>query len=424
MTALRRLTDDCFGHDKDRLRHADALRLIDERLMTVARTEVVPLDKAHGRVLAEDVFAARAIPGFPNAAVDGYAFAYGSLFRDQNRLKVAQRVAAGDEALKPLKTGEAARVFTGAAIPENADTCVMQEDVTVEGDRIRVPPGLKPGANVRKAGEDVRPGDSVADAGTRLRPQELAAIAAVGRSEVRCFRPLTVGLFSTGNELVRPGDPLGLARVFDSNYFMLNGLLAGVGIQGIDLGILPDDARVVRKALGLASKACDVVVTTGGVSRGDADHVVDAIRTLGSLHAWQLAVKPGGSLAMGQIGDTVCFGLPGNPVAVFVTFVLYARPMIARLQGELWREPPRYPLPAGFSIARKKPDRREFWRGWTVEGSDGRPVLQKFTRDGSALISGLRQAEGLIEIPEEVTSVREGDLLGFIPFPGFGLLPK
>jgi molybdopterin molybdotransferase len=424
MVRIRRLLDDCFLHDKDRLKHAEALKLLDERLIPVAKTEMVPLAGAYGRVLAEDVVALRPIPSFINAAVDGYAFDYVGLVMEKNRLKVVERVAAGEEPERPLESGEAARIFTGAMMPEGADTCIMQEDVTVEGDTIVVPLGLKPGANTRQPGEDVKPGQAVAKAGARLRPQELAAIAAAGKAEVRCFKPLRVALLSTGNEVVRPGSPLGRSHVFDSNHYMLTGLLATMELQGVDLGILRDDEGLVRDAVKEAAQSFDVVISTGGASRGEADFIVETIQSLGSLHAWQIAVKPGRPLAMGQVGDTVFFGLPGNPVAVFVTFVLYARPMLAKLQGAIFNEPRRFKLPAGFAIPKKKAGRREFWRGWIANSAGGVSQLQKFERDGSALITGLRQAEGLIEVPEEITEVKQGDLLDFIPFTEFGLPPR
>lgn len=410
MTPARRLLDDCFLHDKERLRHAEALKLIDERLAPVAGVESVPLSKAYGRILAESVVAPRPVPAFANAAVDGYAFAHASL--EGSRLKIASRIAAGDRPSAPVARGEAVRIFTGAPMPEGADTCVMQEDVTLIGDTIEVPPGLKPGANTRKAGEDVKAGETVAEAGIKLRPQELAAIASTGREKIACFKPLRVGLVSTGDEVVRPGRPLRPSQVYDSNHYMLMGLLASQGLAATDLGVLPDDRAAVEAAVAAAAKEFDVVISTGGASRGEADFIVETIEALGSLHAWQLAVKPGRPLAMGQIGDTVFFGLPGNPVAVFVTFVLYARPMLARLQGATWREPRRFLVPSGFAVPKKKPDRREYLRGWMAPG----PALLKFPRDGSALITGLRQAEGLIEIPEEITSVSEGDFLAFIPF--------
>ena len=419
----RRLLDDCFLHDRDRLRHADALKLLDERLEPVAGIEDVALDAALGWVLAEDIVAPRPIPAFTNSAVDGYAFAHASLGSDPTRLRLTGRAAAGHASPEPLGPGEAARIFTGAVMPQGADSCIMQEDVEAEGEFVVLPPGLKPGANTRKAGEDLQEGETAARAGARLRPQELAAIASTGRYRIRCYRPLRIALVSTGDEIVRPGAALAHGQVYDSNHALLLGLLHTVAAETVDYGVLPDDAAAVREAVGRAAAECNVILSTGGASRGDADHIVSTIQDLGTLHAWQIAVKPGRPLAVGQIGDTVFFGLPGNPVAVFVTFLLYARPMLARLQGADWHEPRRFPLPAGFAMPRKKPDRREFWRGW-IEEESGRPVLKKFTRDGSALISGLRQAEGLIEVAEEVTSVEPGDTLNFIPFTEFGLPPR
>jgi molybdopterin molybdotransferase len=419
----RRLLDDCFLHDRDRLQHADALKLLDERLKPVAGIVEVALDAATGRVLAEDIVAPRPIPAFTNSAVDGYAFAYASLGSGPTRLRLAGRAAAGHAAVEPLAPGETARIFTGAVMPEGADSCIMQEDVEVTGAFVILPPGLKPGANTRKAGEDLQAGETAARAGARLRPQELAAIASTGRDRIRCYRRLRIALISTGDEIVRPGAALAHGQVYDSNHALLLGLLHTVGAEAVDYGVLPDDAAAVRDAVGRAAGTCDVILSTGGASRGEADHIVSTIQELGTLHAWQIAVKPGRPLAVGQIGDTVFFGLPGNPVAVFVTFLLYARPMLARLQGADWREPRRFPLPAGFAMPKKKPDRREFWRGW-IEEDSGRPVLRKFARDGSALISGLRQAEGLIEVAEEITSVAPGDTLNFIPFTEFGLPPR
>jgi molybdopterin molybdotransferase len=419
----RRLLDDCFLHDRDRLRHADALKLLDERLSPVAGTEDVALDAAIGRVLAEDIVAPRPIPAFTNSAVDGYAFAHASLGPDPTRLRLTGRAAAGHASPAPLGPGEAARIFTGAVMPEGADSCIMQEDVEAAGEFVVLPPGLKPGANTRKAGEDLQAGEIAAAAGARLRPQELAAIASTGRDRIRCHRPLRVALISTGDEIVRPGASLAPGQVYDSNHALLLGLLHTVGAQAIDCGVLPDDAAAVRDAVARAAVECDVILSTGGASRGEADHIVSTIQDMGTLHAWQIAVKPGRPLAVGQVGDTVFFGLPGNPVAVFVTFLLYARPMLARLQGADWHEPRRFPLPAGFAMPKKKPDRREFWRGW-IEEEAGRPVLRKFARDGSALISGLRQAEGLIEVAEEITNVKPGDTLHFIPFTEFGLPPR
>ncbi len=419
----RKLLDDCFLHDKDRLRHDDAVALILERLSPVAAVENVSLAQAHTRVLAQGIASPRNIPAFNNAAVDGYAFAGSDLVAGADtRLDVVMRVAAGYAPQGGLKPGEAARIFTGAVMPGGADTCVMQEDTALDGNAVIIPKGLKPGANTRKAGEDVKAGEVMLKPGERLRPQDIAAIASTGCDGVQVFEPLRVALISTGDEIVRPGNPLGDGQVYDSNHHLLRGLLQTVGAQAVDYGVVADRRSDVEAAVAKAAAECNVILTTGGASRGEADFIVETIQALGSLHAWQLAVKPGRPLAMGQVGDCVFFGLPGNPVAAFVTFLLYAQPMFARLQGANWQQPQRYPLPAGFAIPKKKTDRREFWRGWIDNTASG-PVLRKFDRDGSGLISGLRQATGLIEVPEEAAAVAEGDLLGFIPFSEFGIAP-
>ncbi|MEM8689610.1 MAG: gephyrin-like molybdotransferase Glp [Pseudomonadota bacterium] len=417
MSTARRLLDDCFLHDKDRLRHDEVLTLLDERLAPVAKVQTVPLEVAHGLVLAQDVRAPRNIPAHTNAAVDGYAVRAADLNTDgMTRLNVAQRVAAGDTRDLDLKAGAAARIFTGARMPEGADTVFMQEDCESDGQSVELPAGIKPGANVRAAGEDFSEGAAVAAAGSRLRPQDLAAIAATGQSDVACYAPLSVALMSTGDEVLQPGAPFRKGQVYDSNRFLLNGLLETVNVTVTDLGIVPDDEETVRRTILEASREHDVILTTGGASRGEEDHIVSVVADEGRLHAWQLAVKPGRPLAFGQIGDTVFLGLPGNPVAAFVCFLFYAQPMFAHLQGARWTPPKRFALPAAFSIAKKKPDRREFWRGWVEDG-----MAHKFQRDGSGLISGLTAADGLIEVPEEATALAEGGLVSFIPFSEFGI---
>lgn len=418
----RRLLDDCFLHDAERLKHEEAIALILERVTCVAEQKRVSLKEASGRVLAEDVTAPRDVPGFANAAVDGYAFAHSSLSGGQTRLRVVGRAAAGDHEVPALRPGEALRIFTGAIMPEGSDTCVMQEDVALEGETIVMPKGVKPFANRRKAGEDMKAGEAIVRRGARLRPQDIAALAAAGVAEVECFAPLKIGLISTGDELVRPGEMLKRAQVYDSNHFMLHALLQGTEAEIDDFGIIGDERAAVDAAIEKAAERCHLVFSTGGASRGEADHVIKAIQARGVLHGWQLAVKPGRPLGIGQIGDTVFLALPGNPVAVFVTFLLYGLPVLARLQGMNWLAPQRYGVRAGFSFAQKKQGRREFWRGWVEDTAQG-PRLKKFARDGSGLISGLQQARGLIEVGEDVTEVREGDMLDYIPFTEFGIDP-
>lgn len=422
----RKLLDDCFLHDKDRLSHAEAIATLRQRIAPVVGEETVPVGEATGRILAEPVVAPRPIPAHTNAAVDGYAFAYGDYDAAGGcTLPVAARAAAGHALAAPPPPGSAVRIFTGAAMPEGLDTVVMQEDVTarmVDGCiLVDVPPGLKAGANCRKAGEDAAPGARLLEPGRRLRPQDCATAAAAGYPALRCHQRPRVAILSSGDEIVRPGAALAPGQVYDANAPMLRGLIEAAGGTCMDLGVMPDQADAVRQRLAQAARSFDMVVTSGGASRGEEDHVVKAVDALGRLHMWQIAIKPGRPMAFGQIGDCLFLGLPGNPVAVFVCFLLYVRPVLVRLGGGAWPEPMRYPLKAAFAVTRKKAGRREFWRGLLKHAPDG-PAVDKFPRDGSGLISSLREADGLIEVGEEVTGVAEGDTVAFIPFSEFGLL--
>lgn len=417
-----RSLDDCFLHDKDRLTHDEALALITAGCRPVVGAETVGLAEAAGRYAAAEIRSGYDVPGHRNAAVDGYTFRHGDLSGSaETELGVSARVAAGGRPA-PLLEGTAARIFTGAPLPAGADTVVMQEDVSTPREGFAViPHGLKCGANTRQAGEDVTVGDVMIAAGQRLRPQDLAALASVGCAEVSVFRPLRIAIVSTGDELRRPGQELGTGQVYDANSFMLGGLLRTLPVEFTDLGILPDRADAVQAALAEAAAGFDVILSSGGASRGEEDYLVKAVDELGRLHGWQIAIKPGRPMGFGVIGDAVVMALPGNPVAVMVCFLLYVLPVIARLGGGNFVEPRRFALPAAFEITAKKPDRREFLRGFT-EIRDGQLWAEKYLRDGSGLISSLREASGLIEIPEEVTSVARGDMVAFIPFSEFGVV--
>ncbi|WP_245294044.1 gephyrin-like molybdotransferase Glp [Methylobrevis pamukkalensis] len=419
--------DDCFRHDDRVLTHEEAVALILARVPAVAGTERVPVEAAVGRVLAEDIHAPRDVPLTDTSAVDGWAFAHAD-YAASNRLPVSRRIMAGRAAPDALATGTAARIFTGAAMPEGADTVAMQEDCraeeTADGLVVVVPPGLRPGANRRRAGEDLVAGALVARAGTGLRPQDLAAIGSLGLAEISVTRRLRVALCSTGDEIVRPGGPIRPGEVYDSNHVLLASLFSRIDADVDDLGILPDDAGSVRAALATAAASHDLVLTSGGTSRGEGDHVADAVDALGHRHLWHLAVKPGRPLSFGQIGDCLFLGLPGNPVAALVGFLLYGQPLLARLSGRAWRPPVRYPLPAAFAIPSRKTGRREFLRGILITRPDGSLAVDKYARDGSGLITGLRAADGLVEIPEQATSVVEGATVAFIPFTEFGLPPR
>jgi molybdopterin molybdotransferase len=422
-----KLLDDCFLHDKDRLLHVEALAILKERIRPIVDTENVGLADASGRIAAASVVAPRPIPAHNNAAVDGYAFAFADYDPvNGSQLRIGGRAAAGHAWRDTMKANEAVRIFTGAAMPEGADTVIMQEDVTVTSsgqDRLAAcPPGLKRGANRRLAGEDVEAGYALLSPGDRLRPQDVAAVAAAGFGTVECFARLKVAIISSGDEVIRVGDAFETGKVYDSNAPMLVALTRLLGADCEDLGVMPDNPDVVAQTLRSAAERFDLLISTGGASRGEEDHVVKTLDALGKLRMWQLAIKPGRPMSFGQIDGCVVLGLPGNPVAVFVCFLLYAFPLIAALGGGKWRDPRRLYLPAAFSLGKRKTGRREFWRGKIVEDGGNGLAVAKFERDGSGLITSLRDSDGLIEIPEDVPAIAENDLVRFIPYSEFGIL--
>lgn len=418
------LIDDCFLHDRDRLSHAETLALLQQRLGPIVSIERVDLATASGRVLAEDIRAPHPVPLHTNAAVDGYAFAHLDLCGDL--MPVRQTIPAGTLDPSPLASGTAARIFTGAPMPKGADTVAMQEDCRLVGEAVLLPARLKSGANCRKAGEDRQTGDGVVDEGTILNPTHIAALASIGAAEISVFRRLKVALISSGDEVRQVGRhdaSLHPGEVWDANTPMLRALLHALPFEIVSAVHLDDSRQAVEAGLRTASEEADFILSTGGASLGAEDHMLSALDALGKRHAWQIAVKPGRPMMFGHIrrqngGSCVFVGLPGNPVAAFVCFVLYARQAALRLAGAKWQLPTRFPLPAGFGIATKKPDRREFLRGWT-QMRNGQPCALRFPRDGSGLISSLSSASGLIEIPEETTTLNEGETVDFLPFDQF-----
>lgn len=416
--------NDCFLHDKDRLAHAEAIRLLVERTRPHCRREEVALPQAVGRIVSDDLVAPHPVPGHRNAAVDGYAFTFDHYDPEQGTVfDLGGRVAAGHPLTAGAAEGTCVRIFTGAPVPDAFDTVVMQEDTTPDasGNTVTIPAGFKPGINIRAAGEDLTQGHTIVSAGQKLRPQDVAALTSAGYHTVACYQPPRVGLFSSGDEVIRPGQPLEFGQVYDANGAMLPALVEATGATFEDLGILPDNRPSVRQKLLEAASTFDLVITSGGASLGEEDHIVSVLDEIGTRHLWQIAVKPGRPMMFGQVGQAVFMGLPGNPVAVFVCFLLYGRPLLTRLGGGIWCEPARFKVAAGFSIAKKKADRREFLRGLLVAGDDG-PAVRKFPKDGSGLITSLREANGFIELAEEVTSVAEGDLVDFIPFSALGIV--
>lgn len=427
------IPNDCFSPTQGLMRHHVAIDLLKARIAPLAESERVPLPEAAGRVLAQAVAAPHDVPRHTNSAVDGYAFASGQYDKARGtKFPVVGRAAAGHPLQEVADAGRAVRILTGAVLPAGLDTVAMQEDCQTSDSpagndklvSVNIPKGLKAGANVRRAGEDLKAGQELFATGHILRPQDLAALASVGVGTLACHRRLRVGIVSSGDEVIRAGDrELGLGEVYDANAPMLDALVRLTGAQTFDLGIWPDKREDVEGRLLEASKAYDVILTSGGASLGEEDHMSAALGALGSRHFWRIAVKPGRPMMFGQTGSAIMIGLPGNPVAVFVCFLMYVYPMLRRLSGAQWPEPRRYRLPASFDFPNRKLGRREFWRATLIDRSEG-AVVEKFARDGSGLICGLRAADGLIEVDEDTPEVKHGDLVSFIPFTEFGILER
>lgn len=411
---MAQLSDDCFAFGGQLLSVAAAQSLLEERVAPLPGEETVALTQALGRVLAGPLHAVTPLPPFLNSAVDGYAIAHADLSpAGETVLALGGRIAAGGTA-PPHAPGSATRIFTGAPMPPGADTVMMQEDARLEGAYLGLPAGLKHGANARPAGEDVQAGALALPGGTRLRAPEIGLAAALGFATLSVRPRLRVGVFSTGDELAEPGTQLGPAQTHDSNRFMLMALLAGLPVVVDDLGILRDDAAQTARALRDAAASHDLLLTSGGVSSGEEDHVRAAIEGAGRLVFWRLAIKPGRPAAMGIIAGTPVIGLPGNPVAAVVTFLLLARPMILRRAGADPDNLPRFAATAGFTY-RKKASRQEYVRVTLSSGENGM-LAQKFPREGAGLLTSLTQSDAFAELSENVTQVSPGDPLQVLPF--------
>lgn len=411
---MAQLSDDCFAFGGPLLSVEAAAGLIAERVPALDGREAVVLAAARGRVLSADLHAPGPLPPFFNSAVDGYAVRHADLTPGADtRLPVIGRAPAGASP-PPLAPASAMRVFTGAPMPDGADTVMMQEDARTDGDAVILPPGLLRGANCRPIGEDVARGAVALAAGTVLGPADIGLAAALGVARLAVTARVRVGVFSTGDELVSPGAALGPAQTYDANRFALLALLSRLPVTTTDLGILPDRPAATAAALSEAASSHDLLLTTGGVSTGEEDHVRSAIEAGGRLVFWRLAVKPGRPAAMGVVRGVPVVGLPGNPVAAFVTFLHLARPLVLRLAGARPVPLLRVPAVSGFAY-RKKSGRREYVRVSLAEAETGL-LAQKFAREGAGLLTSLTQSHGFAELPEDVTAVAPGDALRVLPF--------
>ncbi|WP_291730088.1 gephyrin-like molybdotransferase Glp [Leisingera sp. F5] len=411
------LSNDCFAlpAGADWTPVDDALALLRDRLGPVTGAETLPLADALGRVLAKNAMAKRSNPPLPNTAVDGYGFA-GSKGEGPHVLPLMLgRAAAGVPYGGTVPAGSAIRVLTGAALPDGVDTVILEEDVNTDGARIAFNGPLKQGANTRKAGEDVCAGDGILPAGRVIAPADLALASATGLAELTVRLPLRVGVLSTGDELVEAGEPAGKGQIFDANRPMLLALIRQLGFVPVDLGKAADDREALRAHLDGAAAQTDMILTSGGASAGDEDHMSALLREAGAMQEWRIALKPGRPLALGMWQGTPVFGLPGNPVAALVCTLIFARPAMGLMAGAGWQEPQGFAVPAAFQ-KRKKPGRREYLR---ARVRDGRAEV--FKSEGSGRISSLSWAEGLVELGDGAAEINPGDPVRFIPYSSFAM---
>jgi molybdopterin molybdotransferase len=384
-------------------------RLLDGLPRLDTGVERLPLDDALGRILAHDLVAPVSVPAWDNSAMDGYAVRAADLGPDGGaELAVSQRIPAG-VAPAPLQSGTAARIFTGAPVPAGADTVVMQEDCTETGGRVRIERLPGAGANIRAAGEDIRAGEAILEAGRRLRPEDIGLAASVGMAELEVGRRPRVAVLATGDELAPPGQPLPPGNIYNSNGPLAAALLRRLGCEPLPPLQVADSFEATRAALERAAADADLVLTSGGVSVGDEDHVKAAVAELGELALWKVAMKPGKPLAFGRVGATPFIGLPGNPVSLFATFLLFAAPAIRHMQGRDEPMPTPIPVPAGFE--RDRPGKREEYLRVRLENG----CLRPYPHQGSGVLSSAAWADGLARLPAGVT-VAEGDTLDYFAF--------
>ncbi len=387
----------------------EALARLLDQAQPLADVEAVSTLDADRRVLAAAVVASMDVPPMDNSQMDGYAVRTTDVAAAPATLRVSQRIAAGQVGA-PLEPGTAARIFTGAPVPPGADAIVMQEAATAEGDRVTIHEVPKAGAWIRRAGFDIARGAQLFAAGHRMRPQDCGLVASIGLPTLTVYRRLRVAVFFTGDELVMPGEPLPPGRIYNSNRFVLRGLLARLGCEVIDLGIVPDDLERTRAAFVEAATRADLIVTSGGVSVGDEDHVKPAVQAEGSLDLWQIAMKPGKPLAFGHVRGVPFIGLPGNPVSSFVTFLLFARPFILARQGASECAARALPLRADFDLP--KPDKRREFMRVRVNAQGG---VEAFGNQNSAVLTSAAWADGLVDIPPN-RPIARGDTVRYLSF--------
>lgn len=402
-------------YDPDSMPVEQARRFIQQFLTPVTEHEMASLRNALQRTLAEDVLSPMNVPPHNYSAMDGYAVRFGDLANAPRKLKLTGSAYAGHAFEGRVSAGECVRIMTGSLIPEGCDSVVMQEHARVEGDWIEMSKGHHEGENIRLAGEDIAQGAMVLARGQAIRPAEMGLLASLGLSEVSVYRKLRVALFSTGDELQQPGSPLAPGQIYDSNRYSLFGMLGELGVEIIDMGSIRDDKACLKSALLEAASQADVIITSGGVSVGEADYVKQLLAEIGEVVFWKIAMKPGKPLAYGKIGAAHFFGLPGNPVAVMVTFQQFVRDALRLLMGQQPKPTLAFHVISASPI-RKIPGRMEFQRGILSQEENGRWIVHSTGGQGSGILSSMSKANCFIVLPEAQGNVEAGYAVQVQPF--------
>ncbi|MGH8502511.1 MAG: molybdopterin molybdotransferase MoeA [Gammaproteobacteria bacterium] len=406
-------------YDPDSLPADEAVARVRAHLQPVNGFEQVALRGALGRVLAEDVYSKIDVPGHTNSAMDGFAIRGTDIPADGARsLAIIGTAWAGRPFKGECGAGECVRIMTGAPMPTGADSVVIVERAEVQGESIRIGADNKSGQNVRAAGEDIARGTRVLAAGQRLLPAQLGLLASLGIGEVKVTRRLRVAFFSTGDELKNVGEPLGKGDVYDSNRYTLHGMLSRLGADIIDMGVIRDEPQALEAAFSQAARLADVVITSGGVSMGEADFVKQTLGKLGQIDFWKVAMKPGRPLAFGRIGDAWFFGLPGNPVTVMVTFYVFVQPALHELMGAPASPPLTLKLPC-VSKLKKRPGRVEYQRGVMERSEQGQLTVRKTGAQGSGILTSMAAANCFIVLPMASGNVQPGTEVDVLPFSDF-----
>lgn len=405
-------------YDPNSLTVEEALRRIDNTVQPVAGYEKVAIRSALGRVLAETIHSTINVPPHMNSAMDGYAVSSADFPADGSReLTVVGTAWAGKPFTGTVEHGQCVRIMTGAVLPAGTDSVVIQEKVEREGNIVRFGSGNKTGQNVRRPGEDLAVGQVVLEAGKRLSPADIGLLASLGVAEVKVRRRLRVAFFSTGDELRSIGEPLEEGQIYDSNRYTLYGMLTRLGADIIDMGVVRDRREDVQQAFAEAAAVADAIITSGGVSVGEADFVKETLEAMGEVNFWKIAMKPGRPLAFGKVRDAMFFGLPGNPVSVMVTFYQFVQPALQRMTGQMQTQPIRFRVPCASRL-KKQPGRTEFQRGILETDTEGRMVVRSTGEQGSGILSSMSRANCFIVLPLDCGNVEPGTFVDVQPFEG------